>query len=344
MKKPLVVAVAGAGYFAGFHLDAWRRLHDEGRVVLVALADVDRDRRTAAMATWGIARGFDNVRAMLDATRPDVLDIATPPATHLELVRMAAAAGVTCITQKPLAPTWDEAVTLVETAEAAGIMLAVHENFRWMPWYSEMKRCLDNGLIGTPHAISVRMRPGDGQGPDAYLSRQPYFQQMARFWVHETAIHFIDSFRFLFGEVSSVTAVLRRRNPAIAGEDGGYLTLQFGDGPTALIDGNRLNDHPAKNTRLTMGEHWLEGSGGVMRLDGDGGLHWKPHGQPEQPHPYDWVDRGFAGDCVYRQQSHLIDAFSSGHKPVNTGREYLRNYAIEEAAYRANAERRTIDV
>ena len=69
-----------------------------------------------------------------------------------------------------------------------------------------MRRCLDAGLLGTPHAISVRLRPGDGQGAAAYLERQPYFQNMPRFLVHETAIHFIDAFRFLLGEVRAVTA------------------------------------------------------------------------------------------------------------------------------------------
>jgi D-apiose dehydrogenase len=344
MRAPPVVVVAGAGYFAGFHLDAWHRLQQEGRVVLGGLAEPHERRRAEALERWGIGRGYADVADMLADVQPDLLDIATPPATHLALVERAAAAGVACISQKPLAPTYDEAVTLVELAERAGIPLAVHENFRWMPWYIEMKRCLDDGMIGTPHSLAVRMRPGDGQGADAYLSRQPYFQKMPRFWVHETAIHLIDTSRFLFGEVTAVSALLRRLNPVIAGEDAGYILLQFGSGPTALIDGNRLNDHPATNTRLTMGEQWLEGSNGVMRLDGEGRLFWKPHGRPEAQHPYDWQDRGFAGDCVYRQQRHLVEAFMAGREPVNTGRAYLRNYLIEEAVYRAHAELRSLDV
>ena len=36
----------------------------------------------------------------------------------------------------------------------------------------------------------------------AYLERQPYFQTMPRFLVHETAIHLVDVFRFLLGEIS----------------------------------------------------------------------------------------------------------------------------------------------
>ena len=207
-----------------------------------------------------------------------------------------------------------------------------------------MRRCLDAGLLGTPHAISVRLRPGDGQGAAAYLERQPYFQNMPRFLVHETAIHFIDAFRFLLGEVRAVTARLRRVNPVIAGEDAGYVLFEFASGATALIDANRLNDHVAANPRLTMGEQWLEGSGGVLRLGGDGELFWKPHRQSEQPHAYAWDNRGFAGDCVHAQQRHIAECLIAGRDPVNTGRDYLRNIAIEEAVYRSHAERRTVDI
>ena len=96
-------------------------------------------------------------------------------------------------------------------------MLVVHENFRFSPWYREIRRLIEDGAIGTVYQASFRLRPGDGQGPAAYLDRQPYFQSMERFLVHETAIHFIDTFRYLLGEPESVYADLQRLNPAILG-------------------------------------------------------------------------------------------------------------------------------
>ena len=54
--------------------------------------------------------------------------------------------------------------------------------------------------------LTFRLRTGDGQGPDAYLSRQPYFQKMEHFLVHETAVHWIDTFRFLLGDINAVYA------------------------------------------------------------------------------------------------------------------------------------------
>jgi predicted dehydrogenase len=220
----------------------------------------------------------------------------------------------------------------------------VHENFRFQPWYRHAKALLGAGRLGQPHAIAFRLRPGDGQGPAAYLDRQPYFQKMPRFLIHETGIHFIDVFRFLLGEVTAVTARLRRLNPAIAGEDAGHVIFEFESGASGIFDGNRLNDHAAENGRLTMGEMWLEGSEGVLRLDGDGGLWFKPQGQTERAEPYPWQNRGFAGDSVHALIRHVADHLRHDTPVENTGRDYLRNIEIEEAIYQSHETGRRIEV
>jgi predicted dehydrogenase len=280
---------------------------------------------------------------MLDKARPDLVDIVTPPETHIKLVRAAAERGVPIICQKPLAPTYAEAVELVEAAERAGATLVVHENIRWQPWYREARRLINQGTLGQLHSVAFRLRPGDGQGPRAYLDRQPYFQTMRRFLVHETAIHWIDTFRFLMGEVRSVYASLRRMNPAIAGEDAGYLLFAFDGGATGLFDGNRLNDHVASNPRRTMGEMWLEGSAGVLRLDGEARLWWKPHHEPEVEHRYDrGPDDTFGGGACQALQAHVVSHLMSKTPIENRGRDYLTNLRVQEAVYRSNDEGRRI--
>ena len=82
---------------------------------------------------------------------------------------------------------------------------------------------------------------------------------MPRLLVHETLVHLIDVFCALFGDVSHVFSDLRRLNPAIKGEDAGVIILSFKNGKRAVIDGNWLVDHAAKNRRLVMGEMWVEG-------------------------------------------------------------------------------------
>jgi predicted dehydrogenase len=327
------VAGVGAGYFSQFHLQGWRAIR---QVELVAWCDRDLQKVKEIAA-------FDSIERMLETVKPDVLDIVTPPETHLELVAAAAERGIPVICQKPLAPTYTEALALVETAERAGIALVVHENFRWQPWYREARRLIETGSLGALHSVAFRLRPGDGQGPRAYLERQPYFQKMPRLLVHETAIHWIDTFRYLMGEVTAVYASLRKLNPVIAGEDAGYILFDFTGGAAGLFDGNRLNDHAASNPRRTLGEMWLEGSAGVLRLDGEARLWWKPHQRPEVEHVYDrGPDDTFGGGACRALQAHVVNYFLEKTPIENTGREYLANLRVQEAVYRAHTEGRRI--
>jgi predicted dehydrogenase len=203
---------------------------------------------------------------------------------------------------------------------------------------------LDAGMLGALHAVAFRLRPGDGQGPSAYLDRQPYFQTMPRLLVVETAIHWIDTFRYLMGDVVAITARLRRMNPVIAGEDAGYLLFEFAGGASGLFDGNRSNDFVASNPRRTMGEMWLEGSAGVLRLDGEARLWWKPHHGDERPHVYDSGPATFGGGCCGALQRHVVAHLRTGTPVENTARAYLDNLRVQEAAYASHATGRRIVV
>jgi predicted dehydrogenase len=345
MIRPLRVAVAGAGYFSRFQYLGWRNMARDGLVELVGLANRDRAKGEATAARFGVSRVFGTVAELLDATDPDLLDVITSPPTHREFVGAAVERGVATICQKPFGTDYADALAITESAEAAGVPLIVHENFRWEPWYREAKRLLAGGQLGELHAITFRLRPGDGQGARAYLDRQPYFQTMPRLLVVETGIHWIDTFRFLCGEVRAVTARLRRINPAIVGEDAGYVIFEFEGGATGLFDGNRCNDHASADPRRTMGECWLEGSGGMLRLDGDARLYFKPHHGDEREHAYDrGPDDTFGGGACEWLQRHVAAHLTHGAPVENTAREYLANLVVQEAVYRSHADGRRIEL
>lgn len=334
------VAAVGVGYFSRFHYRAWSRIPE---VALVGVCNRTRGSAEAFAAEFGAPFFTDDLAEMLERTRPDLLDVITPPETHLAAITLAAARGIDVICQKPFCQTLAEAKAAVEIADAAGIQVVVHENFRFQPWHREIKRLLDEGLLGRVYQATFRLRPGDGQGPRAYLDRQPYFQQMPRFLVHETAIHLIDVFRFLFGEAEAVFAALRKLNPAIAGEDAGLIMLDMANGARCLFDGNRLSDHRAGNRRLTMGEMLIEGEKGVLALDGDGGISFRAHGDDDSvAHPYDWANLDFGGDCVHALQRHVIDHRLGRRAVENSAQAYLNNIMIEEAVYASHAEQRRI--
>lgn len=332
MKQRLRIAVLGAGYFSQFHYEAWKRLDVE----VVGVCDNQKSRAQEIVSQYEFGQAFDDLEVMLQQTSPDLLDIIIPPAGHLAAIDITTRANVHMICQKPFTASLAEAEKAVSMARNADVALIVHENFRFQPWYAEIKNRLDEGMIGDPYQITFRLRPGDGQGDHAYLDRQPYFQKQSRFLVNETAVHLVDVFRYLFGEVKSVWADLRRLNPVIAGEDAGIFVCAFDNQRRALFDGNRLGDHIAENRRLTMGDMLVEGSAGTIRLDGNGGLFCRQHGSNKEIRiAYDWEDRAYAGDCVYRLQQHVVNHFMSKVPLQNCAEEYLTNLKVVEAIYRS---------
>lgn len=325
------VACIGAGYFSQFHIGSWRRISS---VDLVGVADLDPD-----ILTRSDVKGYIDAAAMICETRPDVLDIITPPGVQAEMIRLGIAEAVPAIIcQKPFCGSLAEAEAITQEAEAAGIRLVVHENFRFMPWYRLLKKAIEENTIGTFHQATFRLRPGDGQGAHAYLDRQPYFQNMPRFLVEETAVHWIDTFRFLLGDPISVYADLCQLNPVIAGEDAGFVIFDYGEGRRALFDGNRHLDHASDNLRRTMGEGLFEGSLGTLSLFGDGRIEKRSFGEiaPQVLLDADAWD-GFGGDCVHVLQSHVVAGVLEGAPIENDARHYLEVLRIRDAIYTSAA-------
>lgn len=327
--RPLRVACVGAGYFAALHHAAWR---DLAGAALVAIIDLDADKARRAAGPGEAA--YASLDAALATEQVDLVDIATPPTTHYDLVDAATAAGCAVICQKPFCGGLQRAREAVAVIEARGATVIIHENFRFQPWWRALRREIGAGRLGDLYQISFRLRPGDGQGAQAYLDRQPYFQTMPRLLVHETAVHFIDVFRFLMGEPDWVWADLRRLNPAIRGEDAGIVVFGWRDGRRAVFDGNRLADHPARNRRQVMGEALVEGSAASVMIDGDGRMTRRAHGGDAAVEIALQIRPGeFGGGCVHALQAHVLAALATGAPAENTARAYLRNLEITEAIY-----------
>jgi predicted dehydrogenase len=324
----------GAGYFAPYQYEAWTRIPE---VEIVAMYNRTAAKAAPILARYGIPRYYADWKAMIDREAPDFVDIITPPDTHEEICRYAADRGVHIICQKPLAPTYEASCRIVELARDAGVRFMVHENFRWQPWYRAIKQVQMAGTIGDFSHIGFSMRTGDGWGADAYLTRQPFFREYPRLLVYETGVHFVDTFRFLLGEVVSVFAHLRRLNPVIKGEDAGQLMLEFSSGATAVWDANRYNEVEAESPRYTFGSLRIDAAGGHLTMDTSSRIRLKPLGEPARDLEYARADVNFAGDCVYFLQRHFVDCMATGADFESDGLDYLKTIGVVEAAYRSAA-------
>ncbi|MBK8503484.1 MAG: Gfo/Idh/MocA family oxidoreductase [Saprospiraceae bacterium] len=340
MVVKIKIACIGAGYFARFHLEAWKRIPE---VELVAICDQDELKAKKMAIDFGVRKTYVDLDAMLQAEEFTVLDVITPPQTHLSLCEKAIHFGKHIICQKPLAPELNEAEELVSLGDRHNVRFMVHENFRFQPWYRKIKSMMDQGMIGnTLHTITIKLRTGDGWGHDAYLDRQPYFQTMPRLLIYETGIHYIDVFRYLAGDISTAFAQLRRLNPVIAGEDCGVVLLDFINGGIGIIDANRYNESNSKDPRYTFGETTVEGNMGTIRLYTDGKITLQPLGHPEVEQMYHHDRRNFASDCVFNTQCHFVNCYLQGLPFETSGHDYLKNIYVQEAIYQSNTRKEII--
>ena len=332
----------GAGYFSEFHLDAWQRL---AGAEIVCICDLDEAKARRAADRFGVADVCCSVTEALKRTDLDFVDIATAPVGRLEIVQEVIERGLPIICQKPLAADFETSTRIIDVANASGLPFMVHENFRFQPWYREIKRLLNDGTIGLRlHSITMRSRLGDGWGHDAYLSRQPYFRTMPRLLVHETGVHFADTFRYLAGDVVECSAALRRLNDVIVGEDTGLLQMRFAGGVVGVWDANRYNESLAENPRYTFGELLVEADGGSLWLNSDGSITIKLLGQPACRHDFTPSTVGFGGDCVYACQQHFLDVLDGRVNCETSPSEYLKSLQIVEALYESSQRNRPVSL
>lgn len=342
MSNAIKVAVIGLGYFSEFHLDAWMELEGSN---LIAASDVNDERRAWASEKYNVK--VSNDLAEIIAADPHIIDIVTPPPSHFELIKKLAAKDKIIICQKPFCQSVEEAEEAIAFAKKQGCRIFIHENFRFQPWYRTIKAFIDNGGLGDIYQTRFYLRPGDGRGPDAYLSRQPAFQKMPRLLIHETGVHFIDLFRWISGEINNVYADIRKLNPVIAGEDCGLVIMNHKNGSQSILDGNRLSDHPTDNLRRTMGFMQIEGEKGTIDLDGMGDITFRPFGSIASqniPITLEVNINAFGGGCVKALNKHVLLAAMGKGEFENEAKDYLAVIKATAATYQSAETGRKIEL
>ena len=337
-EQTLRGALIGAGFFAGFQAEAWQRISS---VEVVAVADPMIERAQEFAARFGIPRVYATAEQLLAQEPLDFVDIATRPDSHGALTQLAAAHHTHIICQKPMAETWNDCVAMVEHCRAANVRLLMHENWRWQAWYREVKKLIEAGTFGRIFHLGFCMRSGDGHGDEPY-GVQPYFREMPRLLIYETLVHFIDTFRFLAGEIASVFCQTRRINPLIAGEDFALIQLGFAGGTHGLIDANRISG--AVPPEVAFGVFTLEGERAALRMTPQGELFIREYGQAERQHHYEIPTTGYKGDSVFAAQQHYAACLCDGSPCETEGEAYLQTVRAMYACYESAETGRVISL
>ena len=239
LARPLRVGLAGAGWVAPHHLEAWARLGD--RASVVAIADPDLSAARARADRFHVPAVYESVEAMLERESLDAIDIAAPRELHAPLCRQALRHRLPILCQKPLAPTFAEAERLVADI-GDRVPFMVHENWRFRPHYRRMSAWLREGLIGDVRTVNVSLLTSgllpDATGALPALVRQPMLATLERLLLMEVLIHLVDTMRFLFGPLTLRAASVGHSCPEVRGEDRATLLLATREGAAVTIAGD----------------------------------------------------------------------------------------------------------
>jgi predicted dehydrogenase len=143
----LKVAIVGCGKIADAHVEEVGKLP---LAEVVAVCDREALMAEQLAVRYGVPRHFADFTAMLDAVRPDVVHITTPPQSHLPLAEQALGAGCHVYIEKPFALTRDQSLCIVERATRAGRKVTVGHSFAFDPLTVAVRRLRDEGFLGDP--------------------------------------------------------------------------------------------------------------------------------------------------------------------------------------------------
>lgn len=150
------VAILGCGFIGRIYGQVLTELG----VRVAAVVDPVEAARAQLAASLG-CRHYADLADML-AGEPDVtaVGVSSPTQFHHDLTMRALRAGKHVLCEKPLALQLDEVAEMVNEAERRGLKLAIGLKMRFESIFSEVKRLLDEGIVGRPlRAIISQHQP-----------------------------------------------------------------------------------------------------------------------------------------------------------------------------------------
>ena len=350
------LAIAGLGQVTrNIHLPAYAKLAD--RLTLVGTCDLDAEARGLLQKRNPSAPVFADYAEMLEACKPDMVAICTPPHLHHQQCLEALEQGCHVFCEKPMVETLAEADQVIVAAVTADRHVVVNSQFPYMRIHQAAKQCIGRPEFGRLlylHA-SQTFRPT----PQTEANWRGKMQRRLGF---EFGVHVFELIRFFFEQdparliAHMPKPIAREKSDAL-----NFIGLEFSDGRAASILLDRLCKGPERYLDLRLDGEFATIStsiGGEVRFEA--GLHTR------ERRPFFGVHFVKGGKAVlqdgnrsrllakddinpfaYATAVHLgnfMDALAANRIPNGAARDHRKTLALALAAYDAAAAGAAIDL
>ncbi len=261
--SPLRGAMVGCGYVSQFHLKAWSCVP---HAQLVALCDRDPQR---------LERAGRQVPGRDATPRRPSCSTGKMSSTSSRSRRRRSRTPSWWISRPGTVPTssarsprrWfaRTLTSMIESCDAAGVRLMIHENWRFRPWYRALRTEIDSGLIGRPIRLRIVHHDTRALRPDGFVD-QPYLAAMPRLILMDMGCHLVDTARYLMGEIETVAATIGRFGQRTVGEDLAMLTVTFASGALGFFDMSWCTAPDQSRPEWALNPTVVEGTEGTLRL------------------------------------------------------------------------------
>ncbi len=205
---PVRLLIIGAGSRGSHAYSQWCLAHPN-RARVVAVADPNEARREPLARQHDIPpteRFLTWQSALAEPGCWDAVVVATPDRLHDDPPARALDLGAAVLLEKPIAPTISEIRRLVEAAQPHPGAVTVAHVLRYTPFFTTIKRALDEGRIGTLQGIQHTEHIGYWHFAHSYVRGNWHRLNASSHMLLAKACHDLDILRWLVGSTCELVS------------------------------------------------------------------------------------------------------------------------------------------
>lgn len=331
-QTPVRVVIVGAGAIASArHLPALRELGH--RVEVSGVVDLDGARARAFAREWGIPVHGTDLGSVLDAARPGLAVVCSPPLAHRDAVIACLDAGIDVLCEKPAAISLAELDEMTAHEGPAGPYVSFVAQHRFGAGAERLRELLGAGALGRPLVALCNT---------LWYRDAEYFTVPWRGrWETEGGgptvghgIHQIDLALSLLGDWTEVRALMGTLDRDIEVEDVSMAAVRLDSGALLSIVNSLLSPREESYLRFDTTDATVE----LRHLYGydNGDWTWTPAGHvTDGARVAGWPPVSDRRSGHAAQLAHVLDALAAGERPYSSGADARRTLELVTGIYKA---------